>query len=68
MPASSHVAKNWLDRGWSIGISSGGVAEIFEMNAPDEVILMRERKGFVKLALKTGVPIVPCYIYGTVKR
>lgn len=36
VPASSHVAKKWLDRGWSIGISSGGVAEIFEANNPDE--------------------------------
>lgn len=37
IPASSHVAKKHLDQGWSIGISSGGVAEIFETNSPDEV-------------------------------
>lgn len=54
-------------RGWSIGISSGGVAEIFEANNPDEVILMKERKGFIKLALKTGVPVAPCYIFGNTK-
>jgi hypothetical protein len=28
----------------SIGISSGGVAEIFHTNSEDEVILMKERK------------------------
>lgn len=67
VPASSHVAKKWLERGWSIGISSGGVAEIFEANNPDEVILMQERKGFIKLALKTGVPVAPCYIFGNTK-
>jgi hypothetical protein len=58
-----------LHRGWSIGISSGGVAEIFQTNHPDghEVIMMKERKGFIKLALRTGVPVVPCFLYGNTK-
>ena len=42
--ATGHVAKQHLDEGWSIGISSGGVAEIFEVNNKDEVVLMKERK------------------------
>ena len=63
--ASSHIASDYLDQGWSLGISSGGVAEIFETNNPHEVVLMKERKGFVKLALRKGVAIVPCFIFGT---
>nr|ATB53138.1 diacylglycerol acyltransferase [Nannochloropsis oceanica strain IMET1] len=65
--ATRHVAKQYLDKGWSIGISSGGVAEIFEVNNKDEVVLMKERKGFVKLALRTGTPLVACYIFGNTK-
>jgi len=65
--ASGHVAKKHLDEGWSLGISSGGVAEIFEVNNKDEVVLMKERKGFVKLALRTGTPLVACYIFGNTK-
>lgn len=62
--APTTLSSRQLRKGWSIGISSGGVAEIFETNQADEVVLMKERKGFVKLALRTGVAIVPCYIFG----
>lgn len=43
--ASSSSCKKYLDKGWSLGISSGGVAEIFCANDPDEVIIMKDRKG-----------------------
>ena len=69
IPATSKVLQNYIEKeGASIGISSGGVAEIFETNAKDgEVIFMKDRKGFVKLALRTGTTIVPCYIFGNTK-
>ncbi|KAG5176471.1 mono-or diacylglycerol acyltransferase type 2 [Tribonema minus] len=62
--ATASAAKVQLDRGRSIGISPGGVAEIFDVNDPDEVIFMRARKGFVRLALRSGTPLVPCYCFG----
>jgi len=62
--ATKSTVLSFLRKGWSIGISSGGVAEIFETGKDDEVILMKERKGFVKLALQTGTPLVPCYLFG----
>ena len=51
----------------AIGISTGGVAEVFETNADDEVILLKERIGLIKLAIRTGADLVPCYIFGNTK-
>jgi hypothetical protein len=53
----------------TIGISTGGVAEIFETNSPtgDEVIVLQSRKGIVKLAFQTGASLVPCYLFGNTK-
>lgn len=55
-----------LAAGRTVGISSGGVAEVFETNnaAGQEAIVLRNRKGLVKLALRHGADIVPCYLYG----
>lgn len=51
----------------AIGISTGGVAEVFETNAGHECILLKERVGMIKLAIRTGADLVPCYIYGNTK-
>jgi 2-acylglycerol O-acyltransferase 2 len=55
-----------------IGISTGGVAEVFETDAEmdgigDECVVLKSRKGLVKLALRTGSDIVPCYLFGNTK-
>jgi 1-acyl-sn-glycerol-3-phosphate acyltransferase len=52
---------------YAIGISTGGVAEVFETNNHDEVVLLRERIGLIKLAIRTGADIVPAYIFGQTK-
>lgn len=53
----------------TIGISTGGVAEVFETNSPsgDEVIVLKNRKGIIKLAFRTGASLVPCYLFGNTK-
>ncbi len=33
-------------------------------NSKHETILLKKRKGFVKLALESGASIVPCYVFG----
>ena len=55
-----------LAKGRTVGISSGGVAEVFETNSKDgtETIILSNRKGLVKLALRHGADIVPCFLYG----
>ncbi len=51
----------------TIGISTGGVAEVFETNTSqegDEVVVLKSRKGIIKLAFRTGASLVPCYFFG----
>lgn len=62
--ASRQNAYRALLEGESIGICPGGIAEIFETNLVTESLIMRKRKGMVRLALRTGVPLVPCYMFG----
>lgn len=50
-----------------VGISTGGVAEVFETDNDDETIILRERIGLIKLAITTGAPLVPCYLFGNTK-
>ena len=43
----------------------GGIAELFEArHGGPEGRVLRRRKGFVKLALQTGAPLVPLYCFG----
>jgi len=59
-----HALEHWP---YTIGISTGGVAEVFETNAKDECILLRERIGLIKLAIRTGSDLVPVYTFGNTK-
>ena len=65
--ANRNTARRILERPSCLGISTGGVAEIFETNHDDEVILLKERKGLIKLAIRTGADLQPCYIFGMTK-
>jgi len=66
--ASRQSARKALENfPYTIGISTGGVAEVFETGADDECILLKERIGLIKLAIRTGADLVPCYLYGNNK-
>lgn len=65
--ATRSVAFKVLQDNHSLGISTGGVAEVFETNADDECVLLKERKGMIKLAIRTGADLVPCYLFGNTK-
>mmetsp|Transcript_29613 Transcript_29613/g.71598 ORF Transcript_29613/g.71598 Transcript_29613/m.71598 type:complete len:390 (-) Transcript_29613:1566-2735(-) len=65
--ASRDVARKVLEAKKSIGISTGGVAEVFETNADDECVMLKSRIGLIKLAIRTGSAIVPCYLFGNTK-
>eukprot|EP00455_Lapot_gusevi_P054262 TRINITY_DN8657_c0_g1_i7.p1 TRINITY_DN8657_c0_g1~~TRINITY_DN8657_c0_g1_i7.p1 ORF type:complete len:177 (+),score=39.77 TRINITY_DN8657_c0_g1_i7:253-783(+) len=65
--AGRNSAYKALKKGHSLGLSSGGIAEIFECTSEHETIVMEDRKGFVKLAMQTGAKLVPCYLFGNTK-
>lgn len=56
-----------------IGISPGGIAEMFEtypkpgFHPNDEAALLRHRNGVFKLALQHNIPVVPVYCFGATK-
>lgn len=56
-----------------IGLSPGGIAEIFEtypkpgFHQNDEAAILKTRNGIFKLACKHNVPVVPVYCFGATK-
>jgi len=63
--ARRSVAENLLDNHYSILVLPGGMDEQILTQYQKETIYLRKRKGFVKLALRKGVPVVPVYVFGS---
>jgi acyl-CoA synthetase (AMP-forming)/AMP-acid ligase II/1-acyl-sn-glycerol-3-phosphate acyltransferase len=53
-----------LQRGRSVGVIPGGIAEMFSIRPDEETMVIASRKGFVKIALETGSQIVPAFCFG----
>jgi 2-acylglycerol O-acyltransferase 2 len=51
----------------SVSLVPGGIAEMFLWEEDREVIKVLDRKGFVRLAVEQGVPLVPVYHFGNSK-
>lgn len=73
---SSDASRSSVDRalsaGDSIGLAPGGISEMFEGypkpgTHPDEEYAIARHKGFLKLAMKHGTPVVPVYCFGATK-
>ena len=67
--ADRKVLDSYLTQGQTIGISSGGIAEIFETNSEHgtETIILKSRRGIARMALQHGVPIIAGYFFGNSK-
>ena len=64
IPVDSGSIRKALKAGDSVGLFPGGVAEMVRTDGNQEKLLLRSRKGFVRLAMEHGVPIVPVYVFG----
>lgn len=64
IPVDPSSIRKALKGGDSIGLFPGGVAEMVRTDSNQEKLLLRSRKGFVRLATEHGVPIVPVYVFG----
>lgn len=62
--ASKPVAKRCLRHGLSLYIFPGGQQEQLRTAHGKELAYVQRRKGFCKLALEFGVPLVPVYVFG----
>ncbi|CAI5992781.1 unnamed protein product [Closterium sp. NIES-64] len=63
-PATRPVLSGVLQRGRPVIIVPGGVQECLFMAPGKEVVFIRQRLGFIRLALQHGVPVLPCFAFG----
>ena len=59
LPAEPGVAIAALQKGAAVLVYPGGVEDLFRPHSQRHQIKLAGRKGFIKLALREGVPIVP---------
>ena len=48
----------------SVVLYCGGIAELFKSCLEEERLYLSNRKGFIKIALREGADILPCYMFG----
>lgn len=71
--ASASAVESVLQKGETLAVAPGGIAEMFlgyprpGCGPDEEYALVLHRKGFVRLALKHGLPLVPVYVFGNTK-
>ena len=71
--ASRASVDSALASGDSVGVAPGGIEEMFQgfpkagWAKDEEAVLLKSRKGFIRLAKKHDVPVVPVFCFGASK-
>ena len=63
IPADAKTLSKRLTKG-SFALYVGGMAELFCSSPEAEAVFLKSRKGFIKLALRSGADVVPVYMFG----
>lgn len=64
VPATRRNVRKCLEKGDSVALSVGGIAELLSTHPDKEIIVLKERRGFVKQAVETGTDLLVVYHFG----